>query len=40
VLKLEERIEDLEDLATLNEAVARSKGKAVPWGEVEAEIIG
>jgi hypothetical protein len=39
VRKLEARIEDLEDLAALNEAIARSNGKARPWSEVEGEIL-
>jgi hypothetical protein len=33
---LRERVEDLEDLRELNEAIARNKGKGlVPWAEVK-----
>ena len=33
--RLRERVEDLEDLRELNEAIARNKGKRlIPWDEV------
>jgi hypothetical protein len=34
--RLRERVEDLEDLRDLNEAIARNKGKRlIPWDEVK-----
>lgn len=36
---LEERLEDLEDLRELNEAIARNGGKpAIPWEQARAEL--
>jgi hypothetical protein len=34
--RLRERVEDLEDLRELNEAIARNKGRRlIPWDEVK-----
>ncbi len=34
--RLRERVEDLEDLRELNEAIARNKGKPlIPWDDVK-----
>jgi len=36
VSRLRERVEDLEDLRELNEAIARNKGKRlIPWDEAK-----
>lgn len=37
--RLQERIEDMEDLIELRSAVERNKGKpGVPWSKVKAEL--
>jgi hypothetical protein len=37
--RLKARVEDLEDLRDLNEAIARNAGKpATPWSEVKNEL--
>jgi hypothetical protein len=39
LIRLRERVEDLEDLRELNEAVARNRGKKlIPWAEAEKEL--
>lgn len=39
VLRLQERLEDMEDLIELRAAVERNGGKpGVPWEEVKAEL--
>ncbi len=39
VLRLQERIEDMEDLMELRAAVERNSGKAgAPWEQVKAEL--
>jgi cell division protein FtsB len=39
VIRLRKRVEDLEDLRDLNEAIARNKGKpGTPWEQVRREL--
>ena len=39
VIRLRKRVEDLEDLRDLNEAIARNKGKpGTPWEQVRKEL--
>jgi hypothetical protein len=39
VSRLRARVEDLEDLRDLNNAIARNKGKpGIPWGQVKKEL--
>ena len=39
LVRLRERVEDLEDLRELNDAIARNKGKKlVPWAAVKKEF--
>ena len=39
VARLQERVEDLEDLRDLEEAIAENAGKPlIPWDEVKAEL--
>jgi len=39
LIKLRERVEDLEDLYELREAVERNAGKpGIPWEQVKAEL--
>ena len=39
VIRLRKRVEDLEDLSDLNEAIARDEGKpGTPWEQVEKEL--
>jgi hypothetical protein len=38
--RLRERVEDLEDLRELNEAIVRNKGKRlIPWDEVKKGLV-
>jgi hypothetical protein len=39
VIRLRKRVEDLEDLRDLNEAITRNKGKpGTPWEQVKKEL--
>jgi cell division protein FtsB len=39
LVRLRRRVEDLEDLRDLNEAIARNKGKpGIPWEQAKREI--
>lgn len=39
MVRLRKRVEDLEDLRDLNEAIARNKGKrGTPWSQVRKEL--
>ena len=39
VARLQERVEDLEDLRDLEEAIVQNAGKPlIPWGQVKAEL--
>ena len=39
VIRLRERVEDLEDLRELNEAMARNRGKKlIPWADAKKEL--
>lgn len=39
VIRLRKRVEDLEDLRDLNEAIARNEGKpGTPWEQVRKEL--
>jgi len=39
VIRLRKRVEDLEDLSDLNEAIARDEGKpGTPWEQVKKEL--
>jgi len=39
VTRLQERVEDLEDLCDLEEAIAENLGKPlIPWGQVKPEL--
>ncbi|MCI0541893.1 MAG: hypothetical protein L0Z50_42395 [Verrucomicrobiales bacterium] len=39
LLRLRERVEDLEDLRELNEAVARNRGKKlIPWADAKKQL--